>query len=414
MFFGPTSVIERSSGYGRSTASGEEVETRVIAARHRRRLALTLALVASACGVRPPARTPGPSEGLSRAEFAALVQTLSEDGGYFHSDNFTSNETSYLHVVDRLRELGVNGGAYVGVGPEQNFSYIAKLRPRIVFIVDIRRQAVLQHLMYKALFHASERRADFLSRLLSRPLPPGPPPASLEALLDAFGEARSPLDAYEANRDAVLRAIERDFGVPLSLQDRRQLDYVYSAFRKEGLGISFRFGQAEWGRYRRFPDLREILQETDLAGRPGSFLASEEDYRFVRSLQLSNRIVPIVGDFAGTKALAGVADYLRRHHETVSAFYTSNVEQYLFQNDVFGAFVENVRRLPIDDKSVFIRAVPGRGRPHPALVPGHRTTTLLQKIAVFLDDATAGAYPDYRSLVTTHFIAAERGSFARP
>src|SRR5262245_62662310 len=70
-------------------------------------------------------------ESLSAAEFSRLIREFSEDDGYFRSDNFTSNETSYLHVIDKLRELEVSGGAYVGVGPEQNFTYIAKIRPRI-------------------------------------------------------------------------------------------------------------------------------------------------------------------------------------------------------------------------------------------------------------------------------------------
>ena len=92
---------------------------------------------------------------ISAAEFSRLIREFSEPEGYFFSDNFTSNETAYLHVVDKLKELGVSGGAYLGVGPEQNFSYIAKIRPEIAFIVDIRRQAMLQHLLYKALFHLS-------------------------------------------------------------------------------------------------------------------------------------------------------------------------------------------------------------------------------------------------------------------
>lgn len=362
------------------------------------------------CGVRAPAPgvARGPIQGLSAAEFSRLVGTLSEAGGYFHSDNFTSNETSYLHVVDKLRELGVSGGAYVGVGPEQNFTYIAKIRPRIAFILDVRRQAVLQHLMYKALFQACEGRAEFLSRLLSRPLPAhAPEPLALESLLTTLAEAQAPLDAYLHNRAALLRTIETDFAFPLSQDDRRQIDYVYSAFRREGLGIAFRFGSSAWGGSRRFPDLRELILERDLAGRLGNFLASEDDYRFVRGLQLANRVVPVVGDFAGSKALAAIGGYLRGHGYTVSAFYTSNVEQFLFQNDVFAAFVENVRRLPADERSVLIRAVPSRGQAHPAQVPGYRTTTLLQKIAVFLADSDAGGYPDYRSLVTTHFIAGQ-------
>ena len=135
-----------------------------------------LVLTASAVGIPVPARPLSQAsfeqkslDRLGAAEFSRLIQTLSEKDGYFRSDNFTSNETSYLHVVGRLREMGISGGAYVGVGPEQNFTYIAKVRPHIAFIVDIRRQAVLQHLMYKALFQISENRVEFLSGLLEPP-----------------------------------------------------------------------------------------------------------------------------------------------------------------------------------------------------------------------------------------------------
>lgn len=122
---------------------------------------LVLVLLASATGSGGQSlwRLRGqPDQGLPAAEFSRLFRDLSEEGGYFRSDNFTSNETSYLHVVDKLRELGATGGAYIGVGPEQNFTYIAKVRPRIAFIIDIRRQALIQHLMFKAIFHlASDR-----------------------------------------------------------------------------------------------------------------------------------------------------------------------------------------------------------------------------------------------------------------
>src|SRR5512135_640489 len=135
---------------------------------HKARLpcfALGLALLAAAI---PGAQRV--SDSLSAREFVGLIQEFSEEGGYFFSDNFTSNEDSYLTVVDKLKELGASGGAYIGVGPEQNFTYIAKVRPRIAFIVDIRRQAIIQHLMYKAIFHLAPTRAQFLSLLLSKPM----------------------------------------------------------------------------------------------------------------------------------------------------------------------------------------------------------------------------------------------------
>jgi lysophospholipase L1-like esterase len=345
-------------------------------------------------------------EGLSAAEFARLVREFSEEGGYFRSDNFTSNETSYLTVVDKLRELGASGGAYLGVGPEQNFTYIAKLRPRIAFIVDIRRQAVIQHLMFKAIFHLSPNRFQFLSRLLSRPLSKEnapAPSASLDEVLTFFTKAAGNDQVYATNLAAIRKVIREDFQFPLSEGDQASLEYVYKNFRNEGLDIAFGI-DGSWGGY--FPTLKDLILQTDLHGRRGNFLADTEDYDFVRDLQRRNLIIPVVGDFAGKKALAAVGDYLRKGGLTVTAFYTSNVEQYLFSSASFTAFANNVRKLPVTDRSLFIRSVSGRYT-HPARLPGHRSATLLQQMTVFLRDFDEGRYQSYRDLVTTHYIAAE-------
>ena len=73
----------------------------------------------------------GPGTAQAPGGFAAQVAALSEPGGYFDTDNLISNERSYLQVVPDLEKGGVRGGAYIGVGPEQNFSYIAHIRPRL-------------------------------------------------------------------------------------------------------------------------------------------------------------------------------------------------------------------------------------------------------------------------------------------
>src|SRR3954453_15325164 len=69
--------------------------------------------------------------------FASRIAALSEPGGNFDTDNLISNEKSYLHVVPALRDAGLSGGTYIGVGPDQNFSYIAQVRPSIAFIIDL-------------------------------------------------------------------------------------------------------------------------------------------------------------------------------------------------------------------------------------------------------------------------------------
>jgi hypothetical protein len=351
---------------------------------------------------------PKPVEGLTATEFSRLSREFSEEGGHFRSDNFISNETSYLHILDKLRQEGATGGAYLGVGPEQNFTYIARVRPRIAFLLDIRRQAVLQHLMYKAVFHLAPARAQFLSRLLSKPLPREGGPAadaSINDLIVLFTKLPVDEKAYAANLAEIKKLIQEEFQFPLSADDLKSLEYVYRSFRDDGLDISYRM-EGSWGSGY-FPTLREILAERDLAGKQANFLASTEDYEFVRGMHRKNLIIPVVGNFAGKKALAAIGDYLRKNGYTVTAYYTSNVEQYLFSDGVFERFAANVKLLPTDDKSLFIRAVAGR-MPHPARLPGHRLTTILQHITVFNEDFDAGVYQSYVDLVTTHFIRADK------
>ena len=344
-----------------------------------------------------------PPESLSAAEFSRLIRDVSEEGGYFFSDNLISNETPYLTVADKLRQLAATGGAYIGVGPEQNFTYIAKLRPRIAFIVDIRRQAVIQHLMFKAIFHLSPNRLQFLSRWLSKPLMKDAPSPddSINILLAYFTKTRGDEQTYAANMAAIRKAIQEDFQFQLSPRDQASLEDVYKSFRERGLDTAFTLNGWSDGE---FPTLSEVILQPDQNGKLGNFLASREDYDFVRGLHLKNLIIPVVGDFGGKKALTAIGDYLRKSGLTVTAFYASNVEQYLFDDGSFAAFANNVRKLPITERSLFIRWVYQRYY-HPARMAGQRSTSLLQRMSVFLTDFDAGRYQSYVDLISTNYIA---------
>jgi hypothetical protein len=371
-------------------------------------LALSLATAAVAQSGQPEVRrAAAPKKAISAAEFSRMVRSFSEEEGNFASDNYISNETGYLYIVEKMKQMGVTGGAYIGVGPEQNFTYIAKIRPEIAFIVDIRRQAIIQHLMYKAIFQMAPDPAHFLSLLFSRPLDAKGAPGRdtpIEAVVEYFADRASPIDVYSENLSAIRKTIEKDFEFPLSEHDAQLLEHVYSAFRQGNLQILTRWygGGYGGGYYGGFPTLKDLILATDLNGKQGNFLASREDYEFLRNLHRNNRIIPVVGDFAGTKALAVVADYLKENGYTVSAYYTSNVEQYLFGDQVFGAFAENIRKLPINDQSVFIRSIRTGWRPRST--PISRMATVLEKMAVFVKDFEAGLYTDYRSLMSTHVI----------
>jgi hypothetical protein len=267
--------------------------------------------------------------------------------------------------------------------------------------------------MYKSIFHLADTRAKFLAYLFSKPISAEAnlgPDAPIDKIIEYFETAPTDPLAFSKNLHLIEKTIQEDFRFPLSDRDRISLEYVYTAFRDENLNIRYRSGGPNWpgSPWGAFPTLRDILVEHDLKGKPGNFLVARADYEFVRALQDHNRIIPVVGDFSGSRALAGVADYLTRNGYWVSAWYTSNVEQYLFANGVFSSFAENVAKLPITDKSIFIRAFPNMREPHPAKISGHRLTTLLEKISVFLKDNDQGRYQDYWSLVTTNYIAADQ------
>src|SRR5688572_28983971 len=102
---------------------------------------------------------------LSDKEFWKIVTDFSEPNGVYIFENFVSNEDDYQVVLPELKKTFNPGSIFVGVGPEQNLTYISALKPKVAFIVDIRRQNLLEHLLYKAVFELSADRVEFLSRL---------------------------------------------------------------------------------------------------------------------------------------------------------------------------------------------------------------------------------------------------------
>jgi hypothetical protein len=329
-----------------------------------------------------PAPGPTPDEAAGLGRFADLVTTLSEPNGEFFSDNLISNETSYLQVASELAARPA-GGVYIGVGPEQNFTYVALARPRVAFIVDIRRANMLQHLHYRVLFDEAQSRSHFLALLLGRPYDAAGEPgagAGLDAVI-AHAERRPPDEnALLATFERTCQRIERDYGVPLNAEDRKTLEVIARRFLKDQLEIRFELHEPSG---RRYPTLRELLAQADPTGARRGFLVTEEAFRFVQRMQREGRIIPLVGDFAGDRAMPGIARLLRDKGLTVSAFYVSNVEQYLLEPKVWQKWTRNVAALPADGAGVFVRAYLDQGRRHPRQMQGHRTATVLQGIVDF-------------------------------
>ena len=348
-------------------------------------------------------------DSLTDLVFVELVRRLSEPGGEFPSDNFISNESSYLHPIKTLHERRVAGGVYIGVGPEQNFTYIAEIKPGMAFLIDIRRQNMLLHLIYKALFILSDDRAEFLSKLLSKPLytdlsfldklfhkEPVRSWSDIEPsvidLVRYFDEIESDKGLFKQNLLEIKSRL-RTYGID-STEDMKTVEYIYQAFFRRQLDI--RYDTPGVGdTYFNFPNLRELLLATTAEGERASFLASDSAFNTVKEMQKKNLIIPVVGDFAGETSLRGISDYVRSHDATISVFYVSNVELYLtissFYEDrsTFSRYFENVLSMPIDESSLFIRAYANDNfnnmMSHPRRIGDHAFTSVVQSVFRFIE-----------------------------
>src|SRR5262245_35661905 len=291
-------------------------------------------------------------QSLSDQAFWKLITDFSEPGGDFVFEMYMSNEETFQEILPDLLRRVQPGGVYLGVAPEQNFTYITALRPKMAFIVDIRRENMVEMLMYKALFEMSPSRGDFLSKLFSRPLRSTPSPeASVDQLFGALTPGSGNAQLLAQNVQAMKERLQKTHGYALTSRDLQTIDYI--------AGLFFRGGpDAHLTTYG--TTYRQLMRVTDGLGQNRNFLASESNYQFVREMQQKNLIVPVVGDFAGPKALRSIASYVQERKAEVTAFYVSNVEEYIqYPPQTWRAYCRNIAALPVNASSTFIRF--GRG-----------------------------------------------------
>src|SRR5437867_4858838 len=177
---------------------------------------------------------------LSDGEFWKVAMESSEPDGEFRSDNLLSNESYFQFVIPKLSELAPQGRVYMGVGPEQNFTYIVALKPKMAFIIDIRRGNLDLQLMYKAVFELSKDRADFVSLLFSRKRPEGLElESSVQEIFAAFGKTFSSEALYTENLKRIQDHLTKTHSFPLSANDLEGIEYVYHNFYRFGPNINY-------------------------------------------------------------------------------------------------------------------------------------------------------------------------------
>lgn len=348
------------------------------------------------------------AETLADQEFEQLSLELSEEPGYFDTDNLISNETSYQQVLPKLQEVTRAGQVYLGVGPDQNFTYIAQVRPDTAIIIDLRRDNLLQHLYFKQVIEASRDRWQYLSFLFGKEIPQDfqpDPSADVTDLVGHFRSLSSEREFFEENFLEVWSSIRRRFPRLIREEDYHVLHGMATAFFEENLQLKFR----SHGRRPRlhYPTYEQLLIETDGRGEMRNYLNAERDFQFLRKMQLENRIVPVIGDLAGPEAMRGIGKYLKKQDSVVAAFYVSNVEFYLFGDGRFPLFLENLKSLPVDESSVLIRSVFNHWQRHLETLPGYYVTTMMQRIEGLLGLYQERPYRNYWDVVTSDYIPSQ-------
>ena len=305
-------------------------------------------VLALATGCASRSRLP---DDLSNEEFWRLFTTFSETGrSVGASENLVSNEP---RVAENARFLRSAGGVYIGVGPEQNFTYIAQARPRMAFIIDIRRENADLHLLYKALFELSGNRVEFVSRLFSRIAPENlSSSADVDTLFERFEQARPSAARLKLTREEIRARLQMARQFPLEPNDLDAMDRALQAFHDSGPAIHY-WGSQVVEKDTLRPSYARLMTMPDLSGQTRSYLADETSFRVVKEMHARNTIVPIVGDFGGPDAIRKVGNYVREHEGMVRAFYGSNVAVYL-TNQQMQAFCRNLAGLPVARGSQFV------------------------------------------------------------
>ncbi len=311
---------------------------------------------------------------------ATVVDQLSDSSDGPHADNFVSNEDSFPRVAATLAKRAHPGGIYLGVGPDQNFTYIAQARPALAFIVDFRRRNLLLHLLHKALFSLAVDRVSYLERLTARHVRRFPLSPTAEDLVDAFSKApfdRNRLDQTISEVVAVLR--------PLALiRDEEWSTLATIHARLAGPGIHARFLAL-----RIYPTFARLMTTTGRDGQPSHLFARESFYQVVRSCQLGDRVIPVVGDFSSLSTLPRLGDWLRKRGFSVDVFYTSDVEFFLLRSGKFSPYLANLIQLPWSREAVIVRTST-REIVHSERFAGDSSTTIVRPVARFLKAAKSG------------------------
>ena len=232
--------------------------------------------------------------------FANLPRDPKPDALIRNSHYWISNELNQQLWHEHLEGLG---GAYLGVGTDQNYMLAGWAKSDLIVIVDFDIYIIDLHRVYALFFEEAETYEDFLQRWS---------PESEEAMLALIDERYSERDDYERVRKA------------------------YKVAR-----------QLVWAR------LRNVKKAYDKRG-IATFVSDQEQYEHIRTLSRNGRIFAVRGDFTADETMVAVRKAMEDSGFEFSVIYLSNVEQYI---DYTPEVRRNLGQLPVADDGVVVRTL---------------------------------------------------------
>jgi hypothetical protein len=242
-----------------------------------------------------------PSDALAQAFRGGAEDTLSPTSEHYLKSNESRHDVWFPYIE------GI-GGAYVGVGADQNYTVLTTARSEWVFLLDIDPRVALTHRAYEILVEQSETPDALLERFA-----PDQKNASSKLLEEAMA------DSPDSDRRAVVQNFR---GARETLF--RHLERVRARTR------------------------------TDI---PSTWLSDPERYAWLRRLFLSDRVRIMAGDLTGPSSMKSIGAAAQALGARVRVLYLSNAEEYF--KYVSGDYRANVNALPSDERSVVLRTIYG-------------------------------------------------------
>ena len=220
---------------------------------------------------------------------------------------FRSNEW-YQNLL--VKPLDGRGGAYVGVGSDQNYTMAAIAGSELLILIDYDPRIRWVHRIYDVLVRASETPADLVSR---------------------FSEENA-----ESTRALIETAVTGDPYAAAILKHFTKSRKLWHAYLKRVSGESGKLEVTSW-------------------------LSVPAYYAHMRALFNAGRVISRNGDMTAERTVRAAGDTARELQIPVRIVYFSNAEQFFTYSDSFQA---NMRALPTDKLSVVVRTIHHKGVPN--------------------------------------------------